>query len=215
MKNDDLIYEHILKPIQTDRRVWAVGGGIVAALIFLVVIWPSKTEVVKAVVKHEVTESETYQTLAKDLAELHRNLEEQVDKAKQTFPERIEALTEKADEVINNAKLDDELAFYAKLINADELEKLDRRWSKTKEATANQYAFLDSIATPYGDNEPNDIEAFYQKGLNYVMNDSNTPGIITEWEARWISVLFEAKRGYLAKQKLQARKSKFLEKYKR
>ena len=40
---DDPIGEYILKPIQTDRRVWAVGGGIVAALIFLVVIWPSKT----------------------------------------------------------------------------------------------------------------------------------------------------------------------------
>ena len=222
MKNDDLIYEHILKPIQTDRRVW-IAGGVTLALILIVALWPSKTEVVKAVVKHEITESETYQSLAEDLAEMQGKIGEKVEVVEEHAHVWVtgedDVSTAISDRPINNV-MDEELAFLNSIISDDARARLNKYESKTKEASASQYAHLHDMVTPLWQRAGlkhgrplNEVELFFQKGITYTMNDQNTPGIITEWEARWISELYQAKKGHVAKQMMQGLKDEFMQRF--
>lgn len=228
-KTDDLIHEHILKPIQTAPRVWIVGG-ITLALILIVALWPSKTEVVKAVVKHEIVTSETYQSnerLAKAKIEEARALiEEARAKIKEVQRKKAELVRGRITGQIDDSSIaddirvagavkypDEQLAFLNSIMSEDERADLDKYESKTKEASAKQYAHLHEMVTPYSNRPLNEVEQFYQNGIDHVMNDTDTPGLITEWEARWITVLWQTKRGYDAKQKMQERKDSLTKRF--
>jgi len=166
---------------------------------------------VKAVVKHEVA-------VQVDIVK---------EKAKTKIEHVVGRITGEVDDGSNvvrdvpiNDVMDKELVFLDSVMSESDKESLDKHYSKTKEASASQYAHLHDMVTPLWrraglkNGRPlNETELFFQKGIDYAINDPHTPGMITEWEARWISILYQTKKADVIKRKALETKEQLMQRF--
>jgi len=172
------------------QRILLVGGGFLTVAILLAVfLWPHQPMIEPKVSTPVVAEHPTPVVEPTSIVVA-------VEEPKISAP-----VVEKTEPTI----MDDELAFYDNLITAKDHSQLDRLYSNTVEASPRVYASLDDMIT-------HEVPLFL-KGVDRGMNDSDTPGILTEWEAQWVWALYNAREGYEAKQKMQERRIKFKRKF--